>query len=513
MLTSEQRDVLSYRAKVEAARRHPTDCSLALTPRWVDNWHLRKIGDALVKAEAEGHGRLIINTPPRSGKSQLCTRMFPMWYIYRHPDTEIAVCAYNEDKSKEFSREAMYLLDQDPDVLPIRWGDRKADAERITLSGGAVRYVGIGSGLTGKGAKVVVIDDPYKDRADADSEASRIKVEGWYNSVIESRDPDIIVIVHTRWRQDDLTGYLLKTKDEDWTQLIFPALLENPTEGDPRKVGEGLFPIRGLAVGRPTEELIRLRDRYLTRGMEREWYSLYQCRPHIEGAGFLPTNRIQYRTDVPPKLRPREGRCIQSWDLSTGKHSTEDLDWQVGVCMARDDMDHWWLLDAIRIRLPSNELSLAMFGFADKWRPTRIMVEDDNGWAHMKTWVMERQRSRAIKHLWWSVPTQGKDKVSNAIALQLLMGRGDLIVAPNISCWPELLEELATFPATLPGIHDDAVTALSQLARVAPGLPEVVVSETETKEDNDDFNKQIDDCCKKLARDEYISTIKVNRER
>jgi hypothetical protein len=92
----------------------------------------------------------------------------------------------------------MFLLDQDPSVLPIRWGDRKADAERLTLNGGAVRYVGIGSGLTGKGAKVVVIDDPYKDRADADSEASRIKVESWYDSVIESRDPDVIVVSEMR---------------------------------------------------------------------------------------------------------------------------------------------------------------------------------------------------------------------------------------------------------------------------------------------------------------------------
>lgn len=512
MLTAAQQDVLAYRARVEAARRHPTDCALALTPRWVNNWHLQQIGDALANAEAKGKGRLIINIPPRSGKSQLCARTFPLWFLYRHPETEIAVCAYNEDKAKEFSREAMFLLDQDPNVLPIRWADRKADAERLTLSGGAVRYVGIGSGLTGKGAKVVVIDDPYKDRADADSEASRVKVESWYNSVIESRDPDIIVIVHNRWRKDDLTGYLLNTQGDEWEQIVFPALLDKPTEGDPRKVGEGLFPIDGMAVGRTTDSLVKLRDSYLKRGMEREWFSLYQCKPMVEGAGYLPTDKLQYATVVPEQLRPRRARCIQSWDLSTGKKSTDDLDWQVGVCMARDDMDRWWLLDALRIRLPSNELSLAMFAFADKWKPSRIMVEDDNGWAHMKPWVMERQRSRVIKHLWWSVPTQGKNKVSNAIALRLLMGRGDLIVAPGIACWPEILEELVTFPATLPGIHDDSVTALSQLARVAPGLPEVVVSEAEIKEDTDEFNQQIEDCCKKLARDEYLSTIKANRE-
>jgi hypothetical protein len=216
------------------------------------------IGAALEQVERGEYRRLMMTVGPRFGKTTLASAMFPAWYVGRHPERSIIIATYNEHYSWDLGRRVRDIM-QSPaykQVFPaveIKVGAHAVN--RIeTTAGGVVFAVGRGSSITGRGAHCILLDDPIKDRTEADSVGTREKLWQWYQQVLRTRLMDstgTIVIIETRWSEDDLVGRLIDPlnpyyhEDEAklWRKIDFPALAEaDDVLG--RKEGESLWPAR-----------------------------------------------------------------------------------------------------------------------------------------------------------------------------------------------------------------------------------------------------------------------------
>lgn len=196
--------------------------------------HLVEIGKVLHRVERGELKRVILTIPPRHGKSLLCSNHFPAWYLGRNPDKYIITATYGQELSDDFGRAVRNQL-KDPlfkSVFPgcDLAGDSSAANRFSTRQGGTYFAVGAGGAITGRGAHLLLIDDPIKNREDANSETKRRKLREWYNSVAYTRlMPNAAVfIISTRWHKDDLVGYLLKEHShENWNVINLKALSED----------------------------------------------------------------------------------------------------------------------------------------------------------------------------------------------------------------------------------------------------------------------------------------------
>jgi hypothetical protein len=205
--------------------------------------HHRTIVDKLEAVERGALHRLILLCPPRHGKSLLATQMFPAWYLGRHPDRFVISASYGQELAHDFGRKVRNLV-SDPlheAVFPgCRLAEDSSSMRRFnTTTGGSYYAVGRGGPITGRGAHLLIIDDPLKDREEAQSETIRHGLHEWYSSVAYTRlQPGAaIVLIQTRWHQDDLAGWLLREQaEEGWEVVSFPAIAERD-EGFRRRRG------------------------------------------------------------------------------------------------------------------------------------------------------------------------------------------------------------------------------------------------------------------------------------
>jgi predicted phage terminase large subunit-like protein len=391
--------------------------------------------------------RLIINTPPRHGKSQLASIHFPAWFMAKLPDTNVIQASYNLDQAKRASRFTRNIIQGDmfSRVFPdVSMSPESHAADRWMLESGQEYFaVGIGTGATGKGGHLIIIDDPLKDREEADSEARRQTVWDWYQDVVYTRleRGARIIVILTRWHFDDLAGRLIKAEEQGgdkWDQLILPAICENE-EGDPlgRKVGEALAPGRKTA-----QELMRIKRAV----GERTWSALFQQKPiSTEGAIFLDSwfpaaERI-------PGVRTR----VRAWDFA----STTDGDYTVGVLMSRDPQGIFYVEDVIRFRGTPLQVERKVFETAaSDGRSVRIVIPQDPGQAGVAQAqsYIRRLAGYQIKAV---RPTGPKETRAAGFAAQAEAGNVKLKPAD----WnKDFRDELAMFPL---GAHDDQVDASS----------------------------------------------------
>ena len=231
-------------------------------------WFHRRIANALEELEAGRIKKLMVFMPPQHGKSQLTTRLFPCWAIGRNPDLKVAVASYSATVARRFNRDIKRILKSDeykavfPDLpLPTRNGNHANTGDLIEIPDhkGSLYFVGRGGSLTSMAVEIGIIDDPLKDRKEAMSPQILQGLWDWYVDVFSTRilDTGRQVLIQTRWDQDDLAGRLLmqdghysESNPTGWVAISFPALRTNePSEHDPRKEGEALWPERkGVAT-------------------------------------------------------------------------------------------------------------------------------------------------------------------------------------------------------------------------------------------------------------------------
>lgn len=213
------------------ARSNPLAYAALLHPTTLSPKHLKLFAKMLMRVESGQCKRLIINVPPRHGKSQLVSRFFPAWFLGKNPSKSIIFATYSQDLSNEFGRSVRDNLESNEHraIFPrcyVQHGSRAMDRV-ATTDGGVYVAVGVGGSITGRGADLLLIDDPIKGRAEADSQAYQQALRHWYASVARTRlhPGGAIVVVQTRWHKDDLCGYLLEEHaHEEWEVVNLPAI-------------------------------------------------------------------------------------------------------------------------------------------------------------------------------------------------------------------------------------------------------------------------------------------------
>lgn len=241
--------------------------------RWKPYPYLKLIGRLIAEAVREGNQRIIVNLPPRHGKSEFIARWVPLWFLENMPEKRIIVAAHNVSLAKSHGRFVRNEFERNPYFTTKLSEDSAAAQQFNTTQGGGMYCAGVGTGIMGFGGDLIIIDDPYAHWADAHSETVRREVIEWYDNTSRTRcEPNAsIVILHQRMHVEDLTGEIMAKQPERWKQIVLPAIAE---DNDPigRKPGEALCPKR--------YDIARLIDfRKAALGGEYGWNAMYQQRP------------------------------------------------------------------------------------------------------------------------------------------------------------------------------------------------------------------------------------------
>lgn len=322
----------------------PMTLALKLNPLLIPAPHLMYISTVVASAIAKGGGRIIISLPPRHGKSELITKNVPIWTLENYGRKNLILCSYGAELSTDFGRAIRDIIQDNESLLNLRV---RQDAERannwLTQQGGAMRSVGLGGPITGRGADVLIIDDYIKEIKEALSQVHRDYIWNWFVTTAFTRlEPGgTVIIVATRWHHDDLIGRILKNFPGEFTNIVIPAIAENnDILGRPK--GTPLFPERYPLDG-PKKPNLNESKRVLGSFF---FNALYQQRPEND-MGQL-TNRDWIR--VLPIVPILEGfEIVRIWDLAA---TEEGGDWMVGTLMAHSKQrDMTIILDVQRAQL------------------------------------------------------------------------------------------------------------------------------------------------------------------
>ncbi len=280
--------------------------------------HHRTLVATLERIERGELDRVIIAMPPRHGKSLITSTLFPAWYLGRNPDRSIISSSYGQELASDFGRRVRGFV-TDPlhrQIFPrcVVADDSNAVHRFGTLLAGNYYAVGAGGPITGRGANLLLIDDPIKSREQAYSVAERRSLQSWYESTAYTRlqPGGAIVVIATRWHEADLTGWLLKEHaSEGWKLISMPAIAEE-NEGW-RDEGAALWPSQF-----PLETLDRIKEAIGTQA----WLALYQQRPFAEEGSVFHCGWWRSYTNPP------ECRTI-TFSLDTAFKATESADYSV----------------------------------------------------------------------------------------------------------------------------------------------------------------------------------------
>jgi predicted phage terminase large subunit-like protein len=453
----------------ELARRHLLDFTAYTKPDYEANWHHRAICgelDALARGETT---RLILCMPPRFGKSELASRRFPAYMFGRDPDVRIIACSHNVELARAMNRDVQRIIDS-PGYAEVfsqtaLFGSnvrsngrgayiRNADAFEIVGRRGFYLAAGVGGSITGRGCDIGVIDDVVKNHEEAASETYRERVWDWYTSTFYTRleKNAKILVVMTRWHEDDLVGRLLSLQKSaetlhKWRVVCFPGISEgqgeytHPEDARHRAEGDPLWPGKySRAEMDETKAVIGSRD----------WAGLYQQRPSpAEGAIFLRGWWRYWKTAPEPVWFDE---IVQSWDCTF--KDTKGTDYVVGQVWGRKGANRY-LLDQCRDRMNFPKTVDAIRKLKAKWPSSgAILVEDAaNGPAVVSILKSE------IPGLIPVSPKGGKAVRAHAITAQIEAGNV-YIPSPEAREWSgDFIEECAAFPN---GKHDDQVDAMTQ---------------------------------------------------
>ena len=426
---------------------------------WVHEEICQKLDDFLDAVKRKESPRLMLTMPPRSGKSEIVSRRFPAYTLGRYPDMSIIATSYSADLASRNNRDVQRVMDDKSyrDLFPnsALYGKnirsvsqgiylRNSDIFEIVGHKGVYKSAGVGGGITGMGGDILIVDDVFKDRSEADSPTIRNKVYNWYTSTLYTRlsPGGGILIIMTRWHTDDLCGRLLE-KDKDaknWEVIEYPAIA---THDEPhRKKGEALHPERY-----DLEQLLQIKSDIGSR----DWEALYQQKPTVDGGTVFKKEWFKYWTTLPTRF----DTMITSWDMTF--KGTDGTDYVVGQVWGKKGAD-CYLIDQVRKRMSFTETLHEFINLSNKYpKAIKKLVEDKaNGSAVIDT----------LKHTVQGITPVEPDggKVSRAYAITpMLEARNVYIPSPLIYKWvDDYIVELTNFPVVA---HDDQVDATTQALR------------------------------------------------
>lgn len=436
----------------------PGAMAAALDRSTVQTPALQLIDERLV-AVGTGHSeRQAFSMPPQEGKSLRISFWFVLWMLHRDPNLRIAIVSYQHDVARRFGRRIRDFLRDHPELgLTLSQSSQRQDEFELLGYAGGVTCVGIDGGLTSRAVDLLIIDDPYKNSADADSPAWSRTVRDFWDSVALTRlAPGApVVLVQTRWREDDLTGYLAETGD-GWDFTNIPAQADHdPAAGETDVLGRQPGQFMESARRRTVVDWEKKRREVGSR----VWNALYQGRPSpAEGTIF---KREQWRLyDQPLHLIRDDGAhlvtgyddLLISWDMTF--KDTAGTDYVCGQVWMRRGADAY-LLDQVHGRMDFVATLRAFRQLAAKWPQALLKVVEDkaNGPAVIS------MLGHTVPGIVPEEPQGGKE--ARAAAVSPLVEAGNVwLPSPELAPWVGgFIDEAAGFPTAA---HDDQVDAMSQ---------------------------------------------------
>lgn len=442
-------------------------CRRASRFKWAEPPHLTLITDVLEHAATTPNSRVMLVTPPRHGKSMTTSQFFPSWHVLKFPDKRIILSSYSGGFAASWGRKVRNLV--------MEWGpymdllldpaSKASDEWYVWKHDGGMLTTGMEGGATGRGADLLLIDDPIKDALQARSKVYRERAWDWWLSTIGTRlEPGAsVVLIQTRWHEDDLAGRILEAEAAEWKVIVLPAVAEI---GDPlgRAIGEPLWPAR-----------------YDSRWMEREririgpywWSALFQGRPAPADGQVFHRAGIRFFTDdpqlnayvlhspivgAPDVLRPKAGCLIyQTVDLAVTEDESNDYT-VISTWALTQKAELLWL-NCVRAHVEGpDQLPLVHKEF-ERFHPAYIGVEDTQ---YQLAFVQAlRAKGLPVKRL----KPRG-DKYARALTAGALWDAGKVFTERNASWAAEVHEEAIGFPHAR---HDDAVDTLAYAGIEAQG--------------------------------------------
>jgi len=412
-------------------------------PEFIEGKHHKKIADKFNKLAKGEIKRLIINMPPRHTKSEFASFLLPAWMVGRKPDLKIIQSTHTTELAIRFGRKAKTLIDS-PEYQQMFKTTLREDSQAAgkweTSQGGEYYAAGVGSAITGRGADLLIIDDPHSEQ-DALNMASMERAYEWYTSGPRQRlqPGGAIVVVMTRWNMKDLTGMLLKSqkelKSDQWHLIEFPAILPSgkPVWPEYWKKDELEGVKASISIGKWNAQWMQNPTAEEGSLIKREWWKVWE-------------------KDTMPPLE----HVIQSYDTAFLKKESADYSaittW--GVFRPNEDSPpNLILLDAVKDRLEFPELRKKAMEQYRYWNPETVIIESKASGLPL-TYELRKMGIPVINF----TPSRGNDKHARVNACAPIFESGQ-IWAPDMKFAEEVVEECASFPY---GDHDDLVDSTTQ---------------------------------------------------
>lgn len=397
----------------------------------------------------------MITMPPRHGKSQLASINFPAWYLGKNPENEIITSSYASDLALDFGSKTRRLVDDEmyQSIFSTKlMADEKSKAKWLTDKKGSYTSVGVGGAITGKGGNILLIDDPFKNREEAESDVIRQKVWDWYTSTLYTRlEPNgAIILILTRWHTDDLAGRLIDAMEkggEKWEIVSFPAIAEEDEVH--RKSGEALWS-----------------DRYSLDDLERikktvgvyDWEALYQQRPISSETQDFKEEWFKYFTDEDIKTKALE--VFVTVDLAISeKEKADNVSIQVVGKVPTEPA--WYKLEENTGRLDPLQVIEYLFHLKNKYQHklVRVGIESVAYQKALMYFIQEEQRKRQV---YFDI-VELKAKTAKETRIRGLISLFKAGIMYHRDTDNEYEHELLTFPV---GKHDDRIDAMAYMTQV-----------------------------------------------
>lgn len=469
-------------ARRELCRRRLLPFTVRMVPNYHAGWfhtdlaaRLERFSQRVVNGESP---RLIINVPPRHGKSELASKAMIAWHLGRHPDHRIISATHSDRLAMDNSRDVLNYL-KDPRYKQLFETSLNKDNQGAmgwrTNQGGMYKPVGAGAGISGYGAHIFVIDDPHRDK-DAYSPAVRDTIWQWYKSSARTRllPGGGIVLIQTRWVMDDLTGRVLDEEGRieeggQWEVVCYPAIAIE----DEYRLPDGTLTSE---PGKDAELLRREGEplhpqRYTLESFEEAqqdpvvWQALYQQRPTAGDAAQFSEEMLERcackQADIPKRLT-----YYAIWDTAQGLKEIHD--YNVGLVIGVDKNETMWFVDLVRDRYAPDVLIEEIIDLYVRYRPVLNGIEKTQYVVGLETSLEARIAERRAFGMAVELLSHGnKDKVARSKPIQSWMRRGKVKIPTDAPWYAQMKKELLEFPG---GRHDDIVDAVSYAGQLIDTL-------------------------------------------
>lgn len=433
----------------------------ALDPKYKFGAHLKRLGGLLMDVEKGYKDRIAVSMAPRMGKSQMISIYYPAWYLGRNPDHKVIVASHTADLAVVMARKVRNLMQtaEYQKIFPKTQiaADAKAAGQWNTTAGGEYFAIGVGGALAGRGAHLIIADDPHSEQDLKSSNFTSLDATyEWFTAGLRTRlmPEGKICVLHTRWHQRDLIGRLIKdssmNEDGDKYEIFeFPAILNEGTPEE-KSIWPEQWSLEALQKTRASMHHIMW-----------QWYAQYQQNPTASEAAIIKRDWIKWWKEEKP---PEEIEFIvQSYDtaLTTKERSDFSVCQTWGVWKDRNGVDNVILLNCVRDKYEFPELKVMALEQAEEWEPDSVIVEAK---ASGQPLIDEMRRSGIFVQDF--SPGKGQDKIARLNAVADMFASGQ-VWFPETSWASTVVEEILAFPA---GEHDDTVDACTlALMRVRKG--------------------------------------------